>query len=148
MDAPICKTVICKKPLTYLEKQKCWRCLNCNPLPKVKEPEKEKDRSKYIDVPWTPEQEGRIRAIVRDELENWHIPKPTEDETDDVLTTAEGGFLDQREKNRVAPREPDNPINWRAQAKELGVELYDHERKCPRKKEDVLADIAKKTANA
>ena len=40
-------------------------------------------------------------------------------------------------------------MTWREEAKGLGVELYDHEKKCPRKKTDVEKDIAStKTSEA
>jgi hypothetical protein len=32
-------------------------------------------------------------------------------------------------------------MDWREEAKELEIPLYDHDRKCPRKKDDVLSDI-------
>ena len=106
---PICRTVNCKRELTWLEDTKCWRCLVCNPLTPVGrtvEPEK-----KYIDVKLT---EARVREICRDELENWHIQKPP-----------------------VEVKEIDLALrsDWRQQAKELGIPLFQ------RKKEDVLQEI-------
>jgi len=57
-----------------------------------------------------------------------------------------------------APDEPEEEIieepeateepeikDWRAQAKELGIPVYDQELKRPRKKADVLCDIANKS---
>ena len=93
-NAPICKTVICKRPLTWMEKQKCWRCLICNPIPK--DVPKLKEEKKFLDVKVTEEQvakmiderahgtisEERIREIVQDELMNWHIQKPPIDRTE------------------------------------------------------------------
>lgn len=127
-NAPTCKTVTCKKELTYLEDTNCWRCLICNPLPKNVTPEPEKeDRS--VDVRLDKKQtialiDKMVREIVRDELENWHIQEPsvTREEVTEIL---------------------DIP-NWREEAKELGVELYNHEMKCPRKKVDVLVEIERK----
>lgn len=139
-NAPICKTQICKRPLTYLEKQGCWRCLVCNPLPKdAPKPIKEK---KFLDVKMTEVQvaemitkklaeqveigEERIREIVINELENWHIQKPpvTQNEIMEAIET---------EKD-ISPDK-----DWRQQAKDLGIELFH------RTKADVLAEIEAKT---
>ena len=124
-NAPICKTVNCKKELTYLEDAKCWRCLVCNPLPKAKPAVESK--TKYLDVKVTEErvreifteQEERIREIVRDELENWYIQRPP-------VTREEV------------------PETWRQQAKRLGIPVS-QQTGGVRKKVDVLADIAEAT---
>lgn len=125
---PLCKTVSCKRELTYMEETKCYRCLVCNPLPKAKLAAPTEEKSRYVDVPWT---EERIRAIVHDELQNWHVPKPsvTAKEVTKLTTTEPSGEEPQR--------------TWRDVAKEMNVPLYDHDRKCPRKKDDVLEDIKK-----
>lgn len=134
----------CKTELFYDEKRGCSVCLKCNPLstaPVVTE----KPKSNYVDVTMT---EKRIREIVRDELENWHIQKPpmTRDEIIDERLNLSGspvkksGVQELTEDEIVVTK-----VNWRARAKELGIPIYDQERKRPRKKVDVLADIAEKT---
>jgi hypothetical protein len=64
--------------------------------------------------------EARVRNIVRDELENWHAPTMIDD---------------------VEPELPD-VSNWRAQAKELGVDMYH------KKKDDVLKEIEARLSGA
>lgn len=113
MTKPICKTVTCKKELTFLDDSKCWRCLICNPLPK-EEPAPPKEKKPFLDVHIT---EERVREIVRDELENWHIQKPP-------VTAVEAKKIDSALRT-----------DWRVQAKELGIPLFQ------RKKADVLKDI-------
>lgn len=113
-EKPRCKTVVCKKELTYLEEAGCWRCLVCNPIPK-EAVVKQGNKTKYVDVPWT---EERIRDIVRDELENWSKPTTSVD-----ITSA-------------------TPETWRQQAKRLGVPLAQPTGGA-RKKIDVLGDIRK-----
>lgn len=161
-NAPICKTQLCKRPLTYLEDSKCWRCLICNPLPK--DVPKFKEVKKFLDVAMTEERvkeilteqviagEERIREIVQDELENWHIQKPTvtKTETDNTVKLLNkivdpplsNARIDGAvESGELITREPE-PLNWRQEAKELGIPLFQ------RKKADVLAEIdAKKHQN-
>lgn len=141
-NAPICKTIICKLPLTWMEKQRCWRCLKCNPLPKdVLVPQKKK---KFLDVKVTEEQvakmikeaipdylnEDKIREIVRDELENWHIQRPpaTRDEIAEALPPSS-----------AAPK----PETWLQKAKRIGVQTH-YPKGGMRKKVDVLADMEAK----
>lgn len=138
---PICKTVTCKKELTYLKESGCWRCLICNPLPKEK-PAPPKEKKPFLDVHIT---EARAREIVRDELENWHIQKPsvTKEEvktyTDmDIPSTTinletAGDIVEIKE------------LTWRQQAKDLGISLMQPTGGV-RKKADVLADIAVRKA--
>ena len=105
----------CNGELTRDEQRNCWECLACYPKNRV-QAAPPKDEKKYIDVAMT---EGRVREIVRDELENWHIQKPpiVKDEIEPVPLT-------------------DNQIgDWRAQAKELGINTFQM------KKVDVLAAI-------
>lgn len=124
---PICKTVNCKKELTWQEGSECWRCLTCNPISDAKPaPPKTK---KYVDVAMT---ESRVREIVRDELENWHIQKPPVTRDEIAEATGEGS-------GEVKVITVPEKLTWRQQAKELGIELFH------RKKEDVLADIARLT---
>ena len=112
----------CLGELVKDEKRGCFYCPVCHPPQEEIIPESEKSRDKYIDVPLTPEQESRIRNIVRDEIENWHIPKKVE--------LAE-----------IPIPELDKHVNWRSEAKELKIELYDKEAKKPRRKVDVVNDI-------
>ncbi len=147
-NAPVCKTQICKRPLTYLEEQGCWRCLVCNPMPKAApKPIKEK---KFLDVKMTEKQvsimitkrlveqveigEEKIREIVRDELENWHIQKPpiTKDEMTKLETAGTSQTINESRMEQA--KEPEPP-DWRQQAKDLGIELFH------RKKVDVMKDI-------
>ncbi len=120
----------CETELTFMEKAKCLRCLSCHPITESV-PVEEKETN-YVDVPWTAERiwgsvKSKVEELIREELENWVSPA-----------------VDKTE--RVNPRQPDNPPdNWRAQAKELGIEVYDKARKRPRLKIEVLADIAEKT---
>lgn len=139
-NAPICKTQICKRPLTYLEDSKCWRCLICNPLPTGK-PAVLKKKPEFLDVKVTEQQvaemieaklaeqvevgQERIREIVRDELENWHIQKPPAMK-DEIAETWGVSDVDVTTNN------------WRQQAKELGIPLFQ------RRKVDVLKDIEEK----
>lgn len=134
---PICKTVNCKRELTYLEDTKCFRCLICNPITKT-EPLKEKER-KYVDVKLTEVRvreiiaeltigDERIREVVREELENWHIQKPP-------VTKAQ--ILDDEAVIKVEIT--DSGKDWRAEAKALNISLYH------KTKEKVLAEIAEKT---
>jgi len=107
----------CDGELTRDEKRGCWVCLNCYP-PRSKPPSAPKKEAKYIDVKPTEkrvielikEQEDWIRDIVVDEIGNWHRPKTSPVKSD-----------------------------WRQQAKDLGIPLFQ------RKKEDVIKDIEELT---
>lgn len=124
----------CNGDLTRDEKRNCLRCLVCYPVQEV-QPAAPKDMSKYVDqgTKWT---EERIREIVRDELADWQVPKPSVTAKEVVELTSP----DTTESSIVAevPQK-----TWRDKAKEMGVSLYDHEKKCPRKKTDVLEDMKK-----
>ncbi len=146
-NAPICKTQICKRPLTFLEGPKCWRCLVCNPIPK--DVPKAKQEKKFLDVKMTDNRvreilgeqiivsEERIREIVQDELMNWHIQKPP-------VTKTEIEELSEPEGSTTATDISVQPLTWRQQAKELGISLHQSTGGV-RKKVDVLADIEAKT---
>lgn len=110
----------CRAELTKDEKRGCMICRVCHPAGDDK-PLVPQIKPKLLDVKFTEEQ---IREIVRDELENWHIQKPP-------VTKAEAKETDEALRK----------IDWRAQAKELGIPLFQ------RKKADVLAEIAKKKAS-
>ena len=146
-NAPICKTQLCKQPLTYLEDSKCWRCLICNPIPKdVPKPKEEK---KFLDVAMTEERvneilaerivvsEERIKEIVQDELMNWHVPKPPvmKDEIAETLPISSG------EANTIT--DVPKPETWLQKAKRLGVKTH-YDEGGMRKKVDVLAEIEAK----
>ncbi len=137
----------CNGELSYDEKRDCSYCPICYPPNRV-QPAQIKEKPKYIDVAMTEARvreiikdemmgskfdEGQIRDIVRDELENWHIQKPsvTRDEIEPPRALSNDELLD---KINVP-----TPPAWRAQAKELGIPLFQ------RKKADVLAEIASKT---
>lgn len=153
----------CTAELTRDEKRNCLVCLECSP-PQATAPEpEEKDMSNYVDKPWTDERVKKIFKSMfpdafRAEMENYMMPKVTVMDPATPVTTT----------GRVEPREPDaaptdkeidghlsaivhakqeamKEKTWRDEAKELGIDLYDKEQKRPRKKDDVLADIASKT---
>jgi len=129
-NAPICATQTCKRPLTYLKESRCWRCLICNPLPKKVEAPPQSEH-KYVDVKMT---EDRVREIVRDELQNWHIQQPP-------VTRAEINQLPESQSFAEPIEE-----NWRQKAKRLGIPIQKEPKGSGmRKKEDVLADIARLT---
>jgi uncharacterized Zn finger protein (UPF0148 family) len=112
----------CRSQLIYDEKRGCKYCPVCHP-PSTVEPVELVKKKKLIDVQLT---EERVREIVRDELADWHIQKPS-------VTVSEAKTL---------IIDDDIPkTGWRAEAKELGIDVYDKERKRPRKKVDVLEDI-------
>lgn len=75
----------------------------------------------------------RIREIIRDELENWHIQKPpvTRDE------------IDTSTNNADIPIEP-KPETWRQKARRMGVKTHNDYTGGARKKVDVLAEMAAK----
>ncbi len=126
----------CKTELTHDKKRGCLVCLKCHP-PEKGQPIPPQEKRKYIDVTMT---EERVRDIVRDELENWHIQKPpvTKKETESLT-------LEKLKKVRDSLPSPPNvleiPVNsdWRAKAKELGIPLFQ------RTKADVLAEIGTRT---
>ena len=72
----------------------------------------------------------KIREIVRDELENWHIQKPpaTRDEIDNSTNNAD------------IPVEPKQET-WRQKAKRMGVKTHNDYSGGARKKVDVLRDM-------
>ena len=144
MDAPICKTQICKRPLTWLKESGCWRCLHCNPIREVKPTERR--RKKYLDVTMTEDivtelikeqigqtsvDEERIREIVQDELANWHIPEPP-------MTRAEITTMVETLQQNAVPVE--KPETYMQKAKRLNVATH-HSEGGIRKKADVLSDI-------
>lgn len=133
------KCKYCNTELTRDEKRNCLVCLACNP-PQQTKPEPPKEEAKYLDVKLT---EERVREIVKDELENWCISNPSTTKEDIESQAAED--LDSAVQTQsdadaaTSVADTASTVNWRAQAKALGIPLFQ------RKKEDVLADIAKKT---
>lgn len=131
----------CETELTEMKNDKgettCLRCLSCHPITEYVAPTDKE--TKYVDIPWTKERilevvEERIREVVQDEIENWHIPPDIDDE---IITKT-------KESAEHASVEPNVRPNWRSEAKDLGVPLYDKEKNCPRLKVDVLAEIEEK----
>lgn len=138
----------CNGELERDEKRDCLRCPVCYPIQEA-QPEPEKDMSKYVDVgkKWT--EEG-IRALIKDELEDWYLQRPSVTAKDVVALTTETGTLPDEEA-AVVPTVEQTQLptkTWRDVAKGMNVSLYDHERKCPRKKVDVLEEIKQKTEAA
>lgn len=130
----------CTSELQYDEKRRCSFCPVCNPPQKAAQPTEERQVNNRVDEPWTEERITEIikkvvPAMIRDELENWHIPKPS-------VTRA--AILDDTVVLAVEVVE-DESKNWRATAKALDIPMYDKEKKRPRLKVDVLRDIKEKT---
>ncbi len=147
IDAPICATQKCKRPLTRLGAPwNCWRCLVCNPIVEAKktEPRKRRDVDRQLSEERVIEMikesstkvsvglnEEEIREIIQDELQDWFIQKPpmTRDELAETIPT---------------PSEVPEPT-WRQDAKDLGISLMKEPKGSGmRKKVDVLADIEAK----
>lgn len=155
MDAPICATQKCKRPLTKLgPPQNCWRCLVCNPIRKTKPTEIPK--KKYIDVTITDkmvreiikeeltaikismpaatvaeEMEEKIREIVVDEMANWHIQKPPVTQ-DEIIAMTETPVINAK---------PVKDWTWLQKAKSLGIRTHNEGGGGMRKKVDILADM-------
>ncbi len=128
------KCTRCKGELTFIEKTKCYRCLTCYPEGQnqpVEKPVKKEDPDIVI-------LKKRIRDVIaevvpdmiREELENWVAPA--------TMTFTNGNQAE------IQIPELDKKKNWRSEAKDLGIEVYDREKKCPRKKVDVVKDIEDK----
>lgn len=167
LTKPKCKR--CNGELSEDLKRKCLVCLTCYPnaLNPPIAPLPVKDTKKYLDVKMT---EEMVREICRDEMRNWHVQEPpvTAEETE-VLTATEaieqmkldkkpeedtgararpdpGGFDEMTPAQVKAAREgrlDDEPLDWRAEAKKLGVPL-NKPTGGARKKIEVLADIKAK----
>ena len=120
----------CRGELTYDEKRNYKICLSCHPPKKPKSTSPK--ATKYVDVKLT---EERVREIVRDELENWHIQKPpvTKDDIVGMSSTYStlGGITE--------PTIQFKPVDYRQQAKELGIKTFG------KKKVDVLKEIQDKS---
>lgn len=121
----------CGTEVTFLEATNNYRCLNCYPVQEEGKPVEEKER-KYIDVQMTEAKVREIvkeivRGIVRDEIENWVISRPAKEVVPETVES-----------------ELDSHKNWRSEAKELGIDVYDRENKKPRLKVDVIAEIDEK----
>ncbi len=130
----------CRSPLSYDEKRNCKVCLTCHPHPNEQKPVEEKERH-YVDVPWTEERiieviDKVVPDMILGLLRNWHIQKPPvlRDEIPEAIGVGSG----------VAVTELEKPETWRQTAKRLGISLFDNEKRCPRKKVDVLNDIEEK----
>ena len=162
-NAPICRTVLCKRPLTWLEDAECWRCLVCNPIPKPKPVEEKED--KRIDVrpdvtkveQMIRESEARMRNIVRDSIAEFMIkpePDPDYPPTHAEITQIAGSVYDDDEEEEesaeaVSKRVEEslkavpNKMPWLAEAKKFGVATHLPDGGGMRKKAEILADIEK-----
>ena len=138
-NAPICKTQICKRPLSYIEKTGCWRCLICNPWPKDMKTE-EKERS-YLDVKMTDE---RVKELVGNQL--------TADDVRKIVVDSMYEFMakpvhdpDYPQPITVLPEAEITikPETWRQKAKRLGVVTHHPDGGGMRKKVEIMADMEK-----
>ena len=140
-NAPICKTKICNRPLSYIEKTGCWRCLVCNPWPKnVKT---EEPVRKYVDQQMT---EGRVKEILGQQMTAEDVRKividamaeftPPESDPDYPPTRAE---ITQIAESVTTIK----PETWRQKAKRLGVQTHHPDGMGMRKKAEILADVEK-----
>ena len=139
----------CETELIRDEERDCLYCPVCHPPQKKVSPE-EKPETKYIDVTMTEArvralitehqeaEDERIREIVQDELIAWTKPVTTEG-IEPVVVSPEKEIL-------VEIPELDKHKNWRSEAKELEIELYDKENRKSRLKADVITDIDAKLA--
>ena len=114
-NAPICKTQNCKRPLTYLEKQGCWRCLTCNPIPK--DTSKPKEKKKFLDVAM---KEERVVEMIKEALEKGAITyiaigKSTRPETMGIKI----------DEGRIREIVQDELMNWHIQKPPVTREDYD-----------------------
>jgi len=149
----ICKTQICRGPLTWLGPPwNNWLCLNCNTHPAdVANQKTEKPERKYIDITLTEKRvreiieeslgEDKIREIIQDELADWHIQKPPVTAGQIVSDLAEAVGVGG-ENVHISVQVP-KPETWLQKAKRLGVPTH-QETGGMRKKVDVLADITAK----
>lgn len=144
MTKPKCRR--CSNELTEDPKRKCKVCLTC--YPKALEttiPPPEPEKKAFLDVKMT---EERVREIVRDELENWHIQKPSLKATEvaalleEATTLPEGVFRSPEELEALNKEKVVVAGDWRAQAKALNISLFH------KTKEKVLAEIAEKKNEA
>ncbi len=169
----------CGNELTEDKERGCMECLVCYPKNRVV-PVQEKEKKTYLDVipnevrvaEMLAEQvkvdEKRIREIVVDELENWHIQKPpvTRDDYNALidpplreefnqsrnLTASEAvknanvqAFKQLATITATSATTPTPPdMTWRQEAKALGIRLSQPTGGA-RKKVDVLADIKART---
>ena len=161
VEVPICKTQICKKPLTWMKHGQCWRCLRCNPIqksvptevPASKRIDVKPDINKVQDMIDASMSEERIREIVQDELTNWHLQKPSvmkEDVDELIEKTTFTNNTPVEIPDEVARLTPTNNIHiepeiveetWRQKAKRLGVKTHKDNAGGMRKKIDVLAEV-------
>lgn len=128
----------CTGELTRDEERGCYFCPVCNPVPTAPVIAEEPEPNKRVDEPWT---DKRIREIVQDELMNWHIKKPSVTASE-IKATVGGGEANVNET--VIKQDTPKPETWRETAKRLEIPVYDKDKKCPRKKVDVLSDIEAK----
>lgn len=159
-NIPVCKTQICKRPLTKLgEPWNCWICLTCNRHPDVvNKMKKEEDqrKKKYLDKKLTTgdvsemikaEMAG-VKDMIRDALAE---QRPARAEIQTMTATEAINAQSELpiEQRRISieveslPEDVIKPETYLQKAKRLGVATH-----IPtgglRKKAEVLADIATK----
>lgn len=150
MNIPICKTQICKQPLTKLEDPwNCWICLKCNKHPaEVNAMRKEDDQrqAKYLDTKVT---EDRVNELIKEGIADGIRaamaelnPKPFYPPTTmEITQLAEGegvSYIDPPENVNAKPE------TYLQKAKRLGVKTHDTGEGGTggmRKKADIVADI-------
>ncbi len=134
----------CNGELAYDEKRNCKFCPICYP-PNRKQPAPIKEEKKYLDVKLTEKRAEEIAAklikelvpdMIREELENWHIPEPS----------VKRNEINELTSTNNAPVEPKvDEETWLQKAKRLSVpthyEVDGSRAGGMRKKADILADI-------
>ena len=138
----------CETELSEMRNNKdevtCLRCLKCNPVIKYVAPAQKERRD--IDLPWTDERvievidrvvPDMIAEAVRNHAQSHMVitdnMKPIIADSLATATLEITDVLVDGEKQ-----------TWREQAKELGIAVYDQEKKRPRLKVDVINDIVEK----
>ncbi len=138
----------CSTELTKDNDRDCFYCSLCHPPQKKSLPTEELEKN-YIDVKPTEKRTAEIIKIIKDIvpdividiLEDWYIKRPAKGivETQNIV---DKNVIE--DKPIVDGNVLDKHTNWRSEAKELNIELYDKKNNKPRKKVDVITDIEKK----
>lgn len=152
MNTPKCATQKCLRPLTKLGPPwNCWICLHCNEHPDVvnkRNNKTEQPERKYVDTTLTKdnvkemikEALSGVGGMVREAMSEFSLKE--EPDPDYPPPRAEINQIAESVKQNAVPVE--KPETWRQKAKNLGISLMKEPKGTgPRKKEDVLADIAK-----
>lgn len=114
----------CEKEIKINPVKKCFWCPDC----RLRGPAVSEDAAVEADGGITV---TMIKEIVRAEIESYMSPKVKLE-----------GLTEEVAENLVK----EEPKTWKEQARELDIPTYDKENNRPRLKADVLADIAKATA--